>query len=182
MSRQEEPNRTIWLATWAGKMERIMYLMGGLDRHVDRYIARYIGRYSTEYRSIFDRVQVDISVEYRPMYRPILLSVDILGDSPILDRYLTDIWPILDRYLTDASPILYIGRHSTDTRPVSVDISVDSIGRYMHWMATKCYQCVLLKAFRYLLTEVNWSCTFKLKRCWPTVDRYSVDTWPIYNR
>ena len=68
----------------------IMYLMGGLDRHVDRYIARYIGRYSTEYRSIFDRVQVDISVEYRPMYRPILLSVDILGDSPILDRYLTD--------------------------------------------------------------------------------------------
>ena len=164
---------------------RIMYLMGGLDQHVDRYITRYIGRYSTEYRSIFDRVQVDISVEYRPMYRPILLSVDILGDSPILDRYLTNIWPILDRYLTDTWPIL--DRCFTDTLHRStLDRHATGIGRYigryMHWMATKCYQCVLLKAFRYLLTEVNWSCTFKLKRCWPTVDRYSVDTWPIYNR
>ena len=47
---------------------------------------RYIGRVSVEYRSSIGRV----SVEYRPMYRLILLSVDILGGSPILYRYLTD--------------------------------------------------------------------------------------------
>lgn len=72
------------------------YLMGGLDR----CISRYIGRCSADYRSILDWVQVNILVEYRPMYQPILLWVDILGDSPILDRYLTNTWPIFHRYFT----------------------------------------------------------------------------------
>ena len=109
----------------------IMYLMGGIDR--------YIG-YSADTRSSTGRYIGRVSVEYRPMYRQILLSVDILGGSPILHRYLTntsttryryftDTSPILHRYFTDASPILYIGRYSTDTRPIG---KCSSIGRYIY--------------------------------------------------
>ena len=63
---------------------------------------RYIGRVSVEYRPM-----------YRPMYRPIGVSVDILGGSPILHRYLTDTWPTLHRYFIDTSPIFH--RCFTDT-------------------------------------------------------------------
>ena len=69
--------------------------------------------YRSIQRSLLDRVQVDMSVDYRPMYRPILLSVDILGGSPIFHQYLTDTSPILHRYCTDASPILQFIHWST---------------------------------------------------------------------
>ena len=94
-------------------------------------IGRYNDRYSIDYRSILHRVQVDISVEYRPMYRPILLSVDILGGSPILHRYLTDTSPILHRCFTDT-----LVHTLVDTRPrlersinalVLVDASADTL-------------------------------------------------------
>ena len=83
-----------------------------------------ISRYSIEYRSIY-RSSTDRCID-RYSYRSIYLAIHrYLTDTwPIFDRYLTDTWLILDRYLTDASPILYIGRHSTDTRPVSVDICI----------------------------------------------------------
>ena len=77
-----------------------------------------IGRYSIEYRSIYWS-RVDRCID-RQSYRSKYLAVHrYLTDTwPIFDRYLTVTWPILDRYFTDASPILYIGRYSTDTRPV----------------------------------------------------------------
>ena len=123
----------------------------GGPRPIHRSIYRSI--YRSIHRSILGRASVDtrsstgryigrVSVEYRPMYRPILLSVDILGGSPILHRYLTDTWPTLHRYFIDTSPIfhrcftdtlhrsiLYIGRYSTDTRPTG---KCSSIGRYIY--------------------------------------------------
>jgi len=101
----------VWSTVWFVYSSRIMYLMGDLER----YIGRYIGWYSTEYQSIINRVQVDMSVEYQPMCWPILLSVEILGGSPILDRY-----------FIDTSPMLFIGRYSTDTRAIG---KCSSIGR-----------------------------------------------------
>ena len=53
--------------------------------------------------------------------------------------------------------------------------------RMMHWMATTRYQCVLLKAFRYLLTDVPYW-TFKLARYWWSIDRYSVGYRPRLDR
>ena len=102
------------------------------------HIARYIGRYSTECQSIFDRVQVDISVEYRPMYRPILLSVDILDDSPILDWYLIDTWPMLHRYVT-----------SVDTRPTR--------DRYRSIYALDGDKMLPMRFIKSIQIFVNWS-------------------------
>ena len=51
----------------------------------------------------------------------------------------------------------------------------------MHWMATKRYQCVLLKAFKYLLTDVPYW-TLKLARYWSSIDRYSVEYLPRLDR
>ena len=156
----------------------IMYLMGGIDRYIG-YSAntrsstgRYIGRVSVKYRSSIGRV----SVEYRPMYRPILLSVDILGGSPILDQYFTDTLPILHRYFTDISPMLHRYFTSVDTRPtrdrqvnalVSVDISTDrlvdtsvdsiqyrstvsSMGRYVGRQYRSIYRQIVSSIGRYI--------------------------------
>ena len=53
--------------------------------------------------------------------------------------------------------------------------------RMMHWMATKPYQCVLLKSFSYLLTDVPYW-TFKLARYWSSIHRYSVEYRPRLDR
>ena len=109
----------------------IMYLMGGIDRYIG-YSAdtrsstgRYIGRVSVEYRSSIGRC-ID-----RYSYRSIYLAVHryFTDTWPILHRHVTDTSPILHRYFTDASPILYIGRYSTDTRPIG---KCSSIGRYIY--------------------------------------------------
>ena len=88
-----------------------------------------IGRYSIEYRSIY-RSSIDRCID-RYSYRSIYLAVHrYLTDTwPILDRHFTDTSPILHRYFTDASPVLYIGRYSTDTRPIG---KYSSIGRYIY--------------------------------------------------
>ena len=78
-----------------------------VDTSVDTRLS--IGRYAIEYRSIY-RLSID------QMYQPILLSVDILGDSPILDRYFADTSPILHRYFTDISPMLHRYFTSVNTR------------------------------------------------------------------
>ena len=90
---------------------------------------RYIGRVSVEYRSSIDRC-IDRCID-RYSYRSIYLAVHryFTDTWPILDRHFTDTSSILHRYFTDASPILYIGRYSTDTRPIG---KCSSIGRYIY--------------------------------------------------
>ena len=68
---------------------------------------------------------------HRSIYRSIYLAVHryFTDTWPILDRHFTDTSSILHRYFTDASPILYIGRYSTDTRPIG---KCSSIGRYIY--------------------------------------------------
>ena len=53
--------------------------------------------------------------------------------------------------------------------------------KMMHWMATKRFHCVLLKAFRYLLTDVLYW-TFKLAKYRSSIDRYSVEYRPRLDR
>ena len=48
----------------------------------------------------------------------------------------------------------------------------------MHWMATKRFHCVLLKAFTYLLTDVLYW-TFKLAKYRSSIDRDLTDSRPI---
>ena len=98
-----------------------------------------IGRYPIEYRSIY-RSSIDRCID-RYCYRSIYLVAhrDFTETSPILHRCFTDTLPS-PSVLVDIGRYIgwYIGRHSTDTRPVDKYSSIGRyicryIGRYIGW-------------------------------------------------